>query len=104
MIFFNLEKGASHNPCSDIYAGPRPFSEKETKALSNYIMKHEGTWGVYLSLHSYSQLILMPWGYTSQLPENYPEMERVARLAAEQMALRGTLYKVGSSTRILCKC
>lgn len=32
--------GASLDPCHDTYAGPSAFSEVETKAISDYIMKH----------------------------------------------------------------
>lgn len=32
--------GASLDPCHDTYAGPRAFSEPETKAISDYIMKN----------------------------------------------------------------
>src|SRR5258708_1328925 len=33
-------KGASSNPCSYMYAGPKPFSERETQNIANYIMKN----------------------------------------------------------------
>lgn len=66
-------------------------------------MQHKGDWTLYLSLHSYSQMILIPWGYTHRRPPKYGEMERVARIAAEEMASRGTTYKVGTATRLLCE-
>ncbi|KAH0557501.1 hypothetical protein KQX54_007114 [Cotesia glomerata] len=47
--------GASNNPCSDIYAGSKPFSEVETQALRNYVLAHNNTIKVYLTLHSYGQ-------------------------------------------------
>lgn len=31
--------GSSTNPCSEVYQGPRAFSEPETKAMSNYVLK-----------------------------------------------------------------
>ena len=42
-----LSQGASENPCSEIYRGPRAFSEPETNAVKRFIMdrsrlvKHE---------------------------------------------------------------
>jgi len=48
-------------------------------------------------------MILIPWGYTHRRPPKYGEMERVARIAAEEMASRGTTYKVGTATRLLCE-
>lgn len=31
------ERGSSNSPCSDFYAGPKAFSDPETKALSEYL-------------------------------------------------------------------
>lgn len=93
--------GSSSNPCSDIFAGPSPFSEPETKAMSQYILKN-GPWDMYISFHSYSQLILLPWGWTTDLPEDYNEMYRVAEKAATNLrSLYGTTFTVGSATNLL---
>jgi len=64
----------SKDPCSDIYGGPKPFSEPETKALSDFILAHNGTWKVYLTLHSYSQMWMAPYGYSRKKPDNYKSM------------------------------
>ena len=66
--------GTSKDPCSDIYGGPKPFSEPETKALSDFILAHNGTWKVYLTLHSYSQMWMAPYGYTRKKPYNYESL------------------------------
>ena len=79
------EAGSSNHPCSDIYAGPAPFSEPETKAMSDYILSVKDRVVMYLSLHSYSQLFLTPWGWTRELPKDYPDMERVAKSAAQAL-------------------
>ena len=89
--------------CSEIYSGPRAFSEPETKAMSQYILKHKGRWAAYLTLHSYSQLILTPWGFSSKVPDNYDELMRVANLGVDAFKLRGVDFKAGSSTNVLCK-
>ncbi|KAK0073986.1 hypothetical protein PV325_008920 [Microctonus aethiopoides] len=64
--------GASDDPCSEIYAGPNAFSENETQALRDFVLANSNTIKVYLTLHSYGQYLLHPWGYTSDLPENEP--------------------------------
>jgi len=66
--------GTSKDPCSDIYGGPKPFSEPETKALSDFILARNGTWKVYLTLHSYSQMWMAPYGYTRKKPDNYESL------------------------------
>ena len=70
------EGGSSSNMCDETYHGPNPFSELETTALSNYIMNNmpQMDFKLYLSIHSYSQLILLPWGFTETHPEDYDEL------------------------------
>lgn len=59
----NGSEGASRAPCSDVYAGPHPFSEPETIALENYLLQHSDKFDVYLSFHSYAHQILFPFGH-----------------------------------------
>lgn len=58
-IFISLEGGASNDPCSEIFAGPKPFSEPETLALSEFIKTLNLQF--YIAFHSYSQQILYPF-------------------------------------------
>lgn len=51
--------GTSNNPCSDIYLGPRPFSEPETLAMSRYMTSIENL-RMYLTFHSFGQFLLFP--------------------------------------------
>ena len=58
------DEGASRAPCSDTYAGPYAFSESETIAMENFVMKNKEKFDVYLSFHSYAHQILFPFGHT----------------------------------------
>ncbi len=64
------------NPCSNTYPGPEPFSEPESRAVANFILSQAGRWDLSLTLHSKGQLILSPWGYSMQKPEDYAELVR----------------------------
>ncbi|KAG9337424.1 hypothetical protein JZ751_028715 [Albula glossodonta] len=66
--------GASSNPCSDTYCGAKAESEVEVKAVADYIRKHLSTIKAYLTVHSYSQLLLFPYSYTYQLAEHHSEL------------------------------
>ncbi|MBZ0271082.1 zinc carboxypeptidase [bacterium] len=55
--------GASGNPCMLTYYGPAPFSEPETAAFRDFLVDNDHT-RVVISLHTYSELILWPYGYT----------------------------------------
>lgn len=65
--------GSSDVLSDETYRGPTSFSESETTVIKNLIEAHERGVDVLggaprftrlLSYHSYSQLILYPWGYT----------------------------------------
>ncbi|KFW10876.1 Carboxypeptidase B [Eurypyga helias] len=88
--------GASKNPCDSTYCGSAPESEKETKALADFIQGHLSTIKAYLTIHSYSQLLLFPYSYAYKLPANYEELNSIARAASKQLAsLYNTEYTYG---------
>ncbi|XP_017480758.1 PREDICTED: carboxypeptidase B-like [Rhagoletis zephyria] len=94
--------GSSNNPCSNTYHGPFPFSEPETKAIGEHVLKHKDRVKLFVSLHSYSQLILTPWGWTKDLPKAYPDLMRVAQIGSRAIKMRyGTEYEYGTSPSIL---
>lgn len=60
------EEGASSNPCADTYAGPTAFSEPETIIVRDLMHSLGGRGGImYLTIHSYGNYLLYPWGWTS---------------------------------------
>ncbi|XP_006910580.1 carboxypeptidase A4 isoform X2 [Pteropus alecto] len=89
-------KGASDNPCSEVYHGPHANSEVEVKSVVDFIQEH-GNFKCFIDLHSYSQLLMYPYGYTNKKASDADELDEVARRAAEALAsLSGTQYHVGS--------
>ncbi|XP_006887186.1 PREDICTED: carboxypeptidase A2 isoform X1 [Elephantulus edwardii] len=87
--------GASNNPCSDSYHGPSANSEVEVKSIVDFIKAH-GNVKAFITLHSYSQLLMFPFGYKCTKSENFEELDQVAQKAANALkSLHGTSYKVG---------
>jgi len=76
--------GSSGNDCSEVYRGSGPESEPETQAVSNYIRSlfpdargpndtdaaPINTPGMHIDIHSFSQLVLWPWGHKQSPPPN----------------------------------
>ncbi|KAK5640388.1 hypothetical protein RI129_011199 [Pyrocoelia pectoralis] len=93
-----MEGGASANPCSDTFAGDKAFSEIETKSLSEFINTIASNLDVYLSFHSYSQLILLPFGHRGhEVPENNEQLLTIGKNARDKLRERyGTEYEVGN--------
>ncbi|TKC50744.1 hypothetical protein EI555_017873, partial [Monodon monoceros] len=96
--------GASHN-CQDLtFCGTGPMSEPETKVVSSFIESRKENIACFLTMRSYGQLILMPYGYTKNKSSNHEELIQVGQKAANALkAKHGTNYRVGSSADILYK-
>ena len=97
-----LTGGSSRNPCSETFAGPEPFSEPETKAVSDFILKNKDNIAMYISLHAYSQMWLIPWGYTEEKPSDYQELYSLAKIGVNALqSVSGTSYIIGSIPDLL---
>lgn len=86
------EGGASAVPISDTYRGSRAASEPETKAITRYFRKQKRVIGV-IDWHCYSQLILFPYGWTSERVSNYDQYLRLGQKMEKAFALNGRKYK-----------
>ncbi|XP_030380363.1 carboxypeptidase B-like [Scaptodrosophila lebanonensis] len=96
------EGGSSSDPCSDTYGGPQALSEPEVVVLRDLLHTFSGRGKMYLTLHSYGNLILYPWGWTPDLPETVDDLHEVATAGSEAIyAATGTKYEIGSSTNVL---
>lgn len=54
--------GSSPDTSSEVYRGTGPFTEPEIQAVRDLFGQHD--FRALVSYHSYSQVILYPWGYT----------------------------------------
>uniref|UniRef100_A0A2A4JQ49 Zinc carboxypeptidase A 1 n=1 Tax=Heliothis virescens TaxID=7102 RepID=A0A2A4JQ49_HELVI len=92
-----LVVGASSNPALDTYAGVGPFSEPETRSLSTFIASIGDKIEMYLSFHSYSQLLMLPFGNTTEPLANYDDAMKIGRRAMGALSVRyGTQYVTGN--------
>jgi carboxypeptidase A2 len=96
--------GTSSNACSDIFRGTSALSEPETKALSEAVLAHKDQIKAYLTLHTYGQWWLVPFGYIDPpvYPPDYNELLKVAQDGAAALkAVHGTTFTVGNSDALL---
>jgi murein tripeptide amidase MpaA len=87
--------GSSSYPNSGTYRGTAPFSEPETQALRDMFLQYANV-RAQIDIHSYSQLILWPWGYTAELCPDQAVYEPVG-LAMQQLiqGVHGLFYDAG---------
>lgn len=72
--------GASPSKNSETYRGESAFSEPETQAVKAYIEKNKNI-NILLTFHTFSELILYPWGHTYN-----PISDEPAKMVHETMA------------------
>ena len=68
--------GATSDPTEETYGGPAPFSELESQAVKRFTRQHDFVYAV--SYHTYSQLILYPWGWTYEKAPDHDALLGVA--------------------------
>ncbi|MFZ5517182.1 MAG: M14 family metallopeptidase [Candidatus Zhuqueibacterota bacterium] len=91
--------GSSGDTYSDIYRGPSPFSEPETQAVRNFLEAQKPT--ALISYHSYSQLILYPWGYTNSPAPDKALMNGLAVALSDKIrAVHGKYYSPGQASTL----
>ena len=89
--------GSSGSQGSDTYRGPSAFSEPETAALSAYMTAHPEI-VASLDIHSYSQLILWPWGYQQPVTPDEPTFSAVGGAMRDLiLAVHGMTYRPGAT-------
>jgi len=93
--------GISTDPCSEAYLGAAPFSEIEVKTVGLYI-KNATNFHGYIQFHSYAQLWMSPWGYTSDLPKDFNIQNSLsAKCVGALEAVHGTKYQYGNIATII---
>lgn len=84
--------GSSPDPSSAVYRGTGPFSEPETQILQEFAENIDFT--LALNNHTYSDLLIYPWGYTNELTPDGEIFHEYARyLTLENNYEYGTVYE-----------
>ncbi|KAL8339030.1 hypothetical protein RB598_007377 [Gaeumannomyces tritici] len=98
----------SSDPCGETFRGRAGGDTPENRALASLsarLAARPAGIRSYVDWHSYSQLILLPWGFSCRpedLPANLPRQREVgAGYAAAINATTGMPYQVGPSCEVL---
>merc|ERR1711998_205632 len=90
------EAGTSTNPCSESYQGEAAADQPEVAAVQDFIREKDTFLG-YINFHSYSQLWMSPWGYTSSKPKDFDvQNEAAGQAVAALQAVHGTKFDYGA--------
>lgn len=58
----NDDIGSSGEPISEVYRGPAPFSEPETRMIRDFAIKHDFSFALHY--HTSGNLLIYPWAYS----------------------------------------
>jgi hypothetical protein len=86
-------ESGNRNPASVDYAGPEPFSEKESQALRNLLS--EISCSLYINLHSGQDALNAPWNWNSN-PASNPEKSLYDSIISELSMVFPYAMRVGS--------
>jgi carboxypeptidase T len=88
------DRGSSPEPVSEVYRGAGPFSEPETRAVRDLFIRRD--FQALISYHSYSQVILYPWGFIAAPTDKEALFDSLASSMANLIqAANGRLYGYG---------
>lgn len=77
------EMGTSENiPCHEVYKGKMPFSEPETQAIRNLLLRVKSTTVLYISIHTFGNSILFPNGWTVEQHARHKQLLQIAQAGA----------------------
>jgi len=92
--------GSSSNPCSDTYMGPSAASEPETKVIERVM--EEAPMTVYIDVHSYSELIISSWGWTTRTHPRNAEYRAIGREIVNAIrSAEGRTWREGPTATLL---
>jgi murein tripeptide amidase MpaA len=94
------DSGSSPEPASEVYRGAAPFSEPETRAVRDLFEQRD--FRALVSYHSFSQVILFPWGY-ADIPTGQEARDGsiASAMSSLMRAVNGRVYEYGASSAAL---
>jgi murein tripeptide amidase MpaA len=87
--------GSSTNPCSDTYMGTAAGNQREVAGEATYLKKIQGSYPIYAAIdyHSYSQLVLRPWGCNSSNSPNETVLKGFGdKISSDIRSVHGRVY------------
>jgi murein tripeptide amidase MpaA len=93
------ENGASNDPCSEVFMGPEAWSEVECNQTAMLMTSLKGSLKAMITLHSYSELILWPYGYAqnAEAPDAQDLSDLGNQMNTAITAVHNTQYTVENS-------
>ncbi|KAI8424817.1 hypothetical protein MSG28_006747 [Choristoneura fumiferana] len=91
--------GVSRNKTSaQTFCGPQAFSEPESIAMAQFVRGLKNQLEYFISFHSFGQLFIIPYAFSTKHAENFDEMKSIGDATAKKIKKRyGHKYMVGTA-------
>ena len=87
--------GTGDSPCDITWPGYFPFSDPEALHLANFLLNtNGGRWKLFFTMHSYGQLWMAPYGYTTEPVVDYD------KLASFELQIEREYFIAGSEESV----
>jgi Zinc carboxypeptidase len=85
-------------PCMEVYRGDKPFSEPETRVIRDILLRVKTLCFLYISIHTYGNSIIYPYGYTTDEHPNKKLLHQIAQAGVDAVKAKyNTVFTVGQS-------
>jgi len=89
-------QGTSNSPCSDVFYGTGAATEPESQAVKKIL--DETPISVYLDIHSFSEVILRPWGFTTVPHAHQDKIDELGLAMVKAIkGVNGLTYQYGGA-------
>ena len=82
----------SWDSCSETYPGSSAASEVETRYRISYMEPLLPRMKAFIALHSYSQLLIFPWGDSTYKVDNYDALVRQTAVRLRDMTVQRRVF------------
>lgn len=100
--YYHCGAGTSNSACSDVYCGPKPFSEVEVLNIVNYARKNQARLILTHDIHAYGKMWMFPYGsisskapepdYSKQLSCSEAAVKRIQAVSGGSLWAYGPIY------------
>lgn len=94
--------GSSDDQCSQLYQGPGPFSEPESRAMANLIWSLRKNIKLAISFHSFSQIWTCPYAHQDSPSRDIRMHMEILKTIGDAVAkVNGVHYTIGPLSSVL---
>jgi len=94
--FWDDDRAIANNPCSTIFHGDSAFSEPETRAIRDFLLKSKGKILIFNTVHAAGEKFVIPWGHTGTPYKHQAVLTEMLEEGRRAMREQGERFEIGN--------